>query len=187
MKYFAYKYLFAVIFVSFFYPSYGQIVNFNYDRDAKAVKNIITNNKNLLTPSKIENYTFDIDCMLKNRLLGTCLSSNIFFARDKNAIVHIKVQKEHNKIVGVCIYVTAREKNYLTGCIFFLAVKPEFHDKGYGKKLLSTAVQDLKKLNVIFIDAIIPLDNYAVQQLYQSCGFSFRDKGPEGDHYRYIR
>ncbi len=184
MKYSTYKYLFAVMLASFFYPSYGQIVNFNYDRDAKAVKNIITNNKYLLIPSTIDNCNFDIDCMLKNRLLGTCLSSKIFFAHDKDAIVHIKVEKKHDKIIGVCIYVTVPEKDCLIGGILFLAVKSEVQVRGY--KLLRAAIEDLEKLGVIFIDVIIPFNDYVMRQLFQACGFIFRDKDPEGERYKYI-
>jgi ribosomal protein S18 acetylase RimI-like enzyme len=182
MKYSAYKYLFVVMIASFFYPSYGQIVNFDYDRDAEAAKKILENNDNLLT-AEIKNMSceivsIDIDYLLKSHdfLFHMAGDQDILVPRDENCTMYIKVQKEHDAIVGVCIYVIQKGAcgpDILSGSIFLLAVKSEFHGKGYGEKLLSCVMQEIMQVSGIQrVLATAPPGNLYAQEMYQELGFS---------------
>jgi len=191
MKYSAYKYLFAVMLASFFYPSQGKIVDFDYNRDAKTVKKILENEDNLLT-AEIKNMSseivsIDIDYLLKSRaflfhiagdlgLYHPAGDQDLLVPRDENCTMYIKVQKEHDTIVGVCIYVIQKGAcgpDILSGSIFLLAVKSEFHNKGYGEKLLSCVIQEImQESGIQRILATAPPDNLYAQEMYQELGFS---------------
>ncbi len=205
MKYHAYKYLFVVIVASFFYPSHGKIVDFDYDRDAEAVKKIIENEDNLLT-AEIKNMSceivsIDIDYLLKSRaflfhmagdlgLHHPAGNQDILVPQDENCTMYIKVQKEHDIIVGVCIYVIQKGAcgpDILSGSIFLFAVKSEFHvNKGYGEKLLSCVIQEIIQVSGIQrILATAPPENLYAQEMYQKLGFSCAGSDGKAVFYDY--
>lgn len=63
------------------------------------------------------------------------------------------------------------EINNGIGGIYGLGVLPEHRNKGYGRKILSLAIEKLKEKNVVDIILQVDVDNINALNLYKSCGF----------------
>lgn len=66
------------------------------------------------------------------------------------------------------------ELNNGRGGIFGLGVLPEFRGNGYGRELLTMAIEELKKNNAEEIFLQVLTDNNNALNLYKSCGFEER-------------
>jgi ribosomal protein S18 acetylase RimI-like enzyme len=62
------------------------------------------------------------------------------------------------------------------GWINYLAVLPRFQKRGYGRKLLATALSELKRLNCVKVNLQVRANNAALVAFYQHLGFQVEDR-----------
>lgn len=81
---------------------------------------------------------------------------------------NIKVLQENEKLAGYVMY----KKNCLKqGDITQLAVSNNYRNKGYGKLLVTTAIEDLKSIDARSIHMACYADNASGLNLYKKIGF----------------
>lgn len=80
----------------------------------------------------------------------------------------IVTYRVHNKPVGFVAYFM---RELLEGFILYLAVAQEYRGKGYSRKLLTYAMDDLKKHGARIIRLQTRVDNKQARSLYSSFGF----------------
>lgn len=68
-------------------------------------------------------------------------------------------------------FVAYHIERFYEGFIHFLAVKESVRNKGYAKKLMRYAIDDLTNMGVKFIGLITRTDNYSAQKVYRQMGF----------------
>jgi ribosomal protein S18 acetylase RimI-like enzyme len=143
----------------------GPIFDYDDATDRKDIVNFFTTERHwLLWPGS----DFDPEFMLTYK------------APDKNPLyigkLIVKVLREDNKFAGfICYY----KKTLTEGMILFLAIKPEFRNKGYGKKLVLYALDDFKRMGMAKVTLLTRTVNYPAQKVYTSLGFveTSRDDG----------
>jgi ribosomal protein S18 acetylase RimI-like enzyme len=114
-----------------------------------------------------------IDIFNKNHELLSSYSCPSAYKRDlmkchDNSKCTIKVLQENEKLAGYIMY----KKNYRDqGSISQLAVSDDFRNKGYGKVLMSTAMEELDNMNMNSIDLCCYENNAPALQLYNKMGF----------------
>ncbi len=86
---------------------------------------------------------------------------------DEVAKERVAVIKDKENIVGYCIFMVAADE----GEILRIAVDNAQRKKGYGKKLLSFAIDEMKKKGVISVFLEVRATNSAARALYHSIGF----------------
>ena len=86
---------------------------------------------------------------------------------DEVAKERVIVIKDKENIVGYCIFMIAADE----GEILRIAVDNKQRKKGYGKKLLSFAIDEMKKHNAISVFLEVRAANRAARALYHSIGF----------------
>ncbi len=86
---------------------------------------------------------------------------------DEVAKEKVVVIKDKENIVGYCIFMVAADE----GEILRIAVNNAQRKKGYGKKLLSFAIDEMKKKGVISVFLEVRATNSAARALYHSIGF----------------
>ncbi|MCL4361570.1 GNAT family N-acetyltransferase [Candidatus Dependentiae bacterium] len=86
------------------------------------------------------------------------------------------IYKVNGKPVGYLAYYL---KTFYKGFIYFIVIDAEYRQKGYARKLLEFAIDNLKKENVKSIELITRTNNVRAQTLYKSLGFKemWRDDG----------
>ena len=89
---------------------------------------------------------------------------------------HIKVLHVDNQFAGFTVYY---KKTPTTGQLLFLAIKKEFRNKGYAKKLGQHAVDELTKLGSTRVTLVTRTDNVNAQSVYKRLNFTetSRDDG----------
>ena len=81
---------------------------------------------------------------------------------------NIKVLRENEEVAGYIMY----KKNWFKqGSITQLAVSDKFRNKGYGKLLVSTAMEELNGMNLYSTNIICHPDNTAALDFYKKMGF----------------
>ena len=58
------------------------------------------------------------------------------------------------------------------GWINYMAVLPEYKNKGFGRQLVNKAIDELKKLGCLKVNLQVRECNKDVIEFYESCGFS---------------
>ena len=104
----------------------------------------------------------------KKRAEDTEVEENIkeiYMQVDDSSINYIAELKE--KIIGKIRI----EKIDNEGFIYGFGVLPDFRGKGYGREILSSALDILKKENVDNIFLEVATENKNALGLYESCGF----------------
>ncbi len=86
---------------------------------------------------------------------------------DEVAKERVAVIKEKEDIVGYCIFMVAADE----GEILRIAVDNTRRKKGYGKKLLSFAIDKMKKFGIVSVFLEVRAENSAARALYHSIGF----------------
>jgi ribosomal protein S18 acetylase RimI-like enzyme len=61
------------------------------------------------------------------------------------------------------------------GYLYHMAVKPNYHERGVGTKLVSVAVDAIKREGIPKVHCLVKRDNLIAQQFWEACGFTFRD------------
>jgi ribosomal protein S18 acetylase RimI-like enzyme len=86
---------------------------------------------------------------------------------------------------GIFAGFTAYYKEDGHGRILFVATRPEFRGKGYGKMLVRHAIADFKKMGLDQVQLVTRTTNIPAQKVYTSLGFdeTSRDHGPQGHVY----
>ncbi len=82
--------------------------------------------------------------------------------------VSIKVVRENDKLAG---WISYYKKNQYEGIIHILVVGKKYRKKGYAKKLIKTAEQDLGDRGIVKIKIAVRLCNDAALKLYEYMGY----------------
>ncbi len=62
------------------------------------------------------------------------------------------------------------------GHLYHLAVKPDYRERSIGTKLVSVAVEALKRDGITRIHCLVKRDNLIAQQFWEACGFEWREE-----------
>lgn len=92
----------------------------------------------------------------------------------------VKVYYENSQPAGFVAY---HLKPFYEGFVLFLAVDKDFRSRGYARKLLQYAIDDLKKRGSTFIRLITRVDNKAARKVYE--GMGFKQIWTDGEFVRY--
>lgn len=131
---------------------YGPIRLYKREKDRKPVEQLFKDNFYALTA----NPDHDFDTMLEKR------SPNRFQTKYFGKMDTV-VLNDGDKLAGFVSYYM--QSTYL-GKVLFLSVNKEFRRKGYAKKLMTFAVERLKKQGAKVIKVCTRTDNAAAQSLY---------------------
>lgn len=143
------------------------IYDFQDDRDTQDVLAIMKKDWDLLVASS--NYSAEF--MLKNRAPSDYEPE--YFGK-----MRIKVLRQDNRVVG---FVTYYMQKMYQGHILFLAVDKDYRGKGYAKRLINYALQDLKAMGASYARILTYLKNLPAQKLYgQTLGFT--EYARDSDH-----
>ncbi len=95
--------------------------------------------------------------------------------------MHIKVWRDGDKPAGIVTYYM--ETSY-QGRILFLVVDSNFQGKGYGRKLVQYAMEQLKMMGAKTVKLFTLHENLRAQKLYESLGFISEGSDDYGIFYR---
>lgn len=77
-------------------------------------------------------------------------------------------------------FITYHQVEGFSGKIQFLGVASEFRKKGYGRELMSYALDALRKKGMCFVDIAVRASNTPAYNLYKSLGFKEVWQTPDG-------
>ncbi|RTL06867.1 GNAT family N-acetyltransferase [Candidatus Dependentiae bacterium] len=99
--------------------------------------------------------------------------------------LHVKVARPDNNFAGFTAFYMHDNK---TGMILFLATRPEFRGKGYGKMLIMSAIEELKKMGAKKVNLVTRTTNLPAQHVYVSLGFDEITRDEQGFvYYEYTK
>ncbi len=146
---------------------------FIYEKDIDDVIALIRDNLDTLvampqgtclTPEIVDNQLAQFRTSLKNNNpLG-----NSFKAIEPNS-VRTQVLRSKNHVVGFINYFMPADK---TGHIEILCITKTRRNRGYGRRLVNYALEDLKEMNASEIHLVTGTRNVPAQNLYHSIGFN---------------
>lgn len=147
-------------------PSGTTIVDFSDSRDTEFILDIFDRDWYWLVASTREQYSPEY--MLQYRAPST--------KEEDRGKMTIKIGFENNEPNGFIAY---HKKNFYHGYIKFIDVVDRYRKKGWGKRLMEYALNDLKQRGATKIGLVTRTDNTAAQRLYVSLGFKevSRDNG----------
>lgn len=93
----------------------------------------------------------------------------------------IKLLCDKGESVG---FVTYYMESSFQGKILFLAIDSKFHGKGYGRKLMQYAIEQLKQMGAKTVKLFTRHENVRAQKLYESLGFISEGTDDYGIFYR---
>jgi len=173
LKYILLVSVFAVSAVGLFFyltKEKSNIYDFDYARDAKEILDIFDKDWYWLV-AHLTPEEYSADFMLKNR------------AYDQNPAnfgkLIIKVAREGDKLAGFTAYFKRR---FFEGFLLYLGVVRDFRRKGYGKKLMLYAINDLFNKGCSVIRLLTRTDNVA-RKLYEKLGFKLYHEEPGFVYY----
>lgn len=86
--------------------------------------------------------------------------------------VYCLVAEEDGKLIGTSSYCKSRFEEYAgLGEIISIYFLPEYTGKGYGKKLLSAAVERLSEMGFRDVFLWVLEENHIARAFYERCGF----------------
>lgn len=80
----------------------------------------------------------------------------------------VKVYYENSQPAGFVAY---HKNPFYEGFVLFLAVDKCFRSRGYARKLLQYAIDDLKKQGSAFVRLVTRVDNQSARKVYEGMGF----------------
>lgn len=92
----------------------------------------------------------------------------------------VKVYYSSSEPAGFVAYY---QKPFYEGFVLFLAVDKKFRSRGFARKLLQYAIDDLKNRGSIVIRLITRVDNKAARKVYE--GMGFQSIGTDGEFITY--
>jgi len=141
-----------------------QILDFNDARDTQDILDIFKRDWYWLVASD----DYSPEFMLKYRAATQDMR---YLGR-----LQIKVLRSKDGLIGFIAYYM---KTPTEGFVLFLDINPPFRGKGYSEKLLSYALDNLKRLGATAVRLVTRTDNFPAQKLYQRTNFTevSRDNG----------
>lgn len=158
----------AILF--YFWVPRGPIYNFNAERDTQDILQTFDRDWEWLVASSRDEYSPEF--ILKYR---TPNRNPIYLGR-----LRIKVMRQEGKYAGFVAYYM---KTSDIGFILFLAVHPDFRNKGYGEQLARYALNDLVREGAKRVTLVTRTDNYPAQRVYNKLGFNEILRDEEGFVY----
>lgn len=144
------------------------IVDFNYARDHEYISSVFEDEDNWYWLVDGTRADFSPEDMMKT------MSSSRNLATKGN--LTIKVLYANGKPAGFSAYFM---KNFYLGKIRFIYVDKEHRGAGYGLKLVTAAMEDLKSRGATKISLVTRSTNLAAMRIYEKAGFTLLPS-PEG-------
>lgn len=154
----------------YFFMPRSEIVEFQYDRDAKGVLKIFYDDWYWLFPGD----DYSPEYILENRA-----PSSEWYQRKYKGKLNIKVLRRDGKIAG---FTTYYKKNYYEGVIQFIAVAPDFRRQGLATKLTVYAIDQLFKMGLPKVTLTTRRNNPA-RRIYEGLGFTMTGDDGNVDAY----
>lgn len=142
--------------VLFYPPPESMISDFNETRDTQAILNVMKDNWYWLISSP----DYRADLMLSKRTPSH--KEPQYFGK-----LVIKVLRNTNDLIG---FVNYYKKNEYQGHLFLLAIDKKYRGKGYAKKLVLYAMNDLKKMGAQWVQLVTRETNTTARSLYKKLG-----------------
>jgi len=143
----------------------GPLYDFDPTRDTQDIVQLFNQNYYWLVPFP----DYSPQAMLKER---SPKIGDPFWRNKQN----IKVARKKNKFFGFIAY---HIKTPTQGFIHFLVITQDARNKGYGKLLLTYAINDLFAHGAQTIDLVTRTNNFPAQKLYTSVGFTETSRDAE--------
>lgn len=135
----------------------GPIYEYNELRDTREMVDLFERNLYWLT---VQDDSSSFKFYLRHR---THSGNPLDFGR-----MSIKVLREHDQLIG---FITYFMDDASTGDILFVAVNEDFRGKGYAKKLMRYAMDDLQQRGAQKIKLVTRPSNLSGHALYKRLGF----------------
>jgi len=135
----------------------NNIQNYKPTRDRQFILDLFKKNWYWLTAN---------DQLSPENILDTSSLTHTDGSHKANLI--IKVYLETNQPIGFIAYY---KKQLYQGYIQFLAVDDQYRGKGYAKKLVQYALDDLKRMGCISIQILTRMSNSSARAVYEKAGF----------------
>lgn len=142
----------------YFFTPRGQVVEFNYDRDAQQVLQHFYNDWWWLFPGK----DYSPEYILKHRVPG-----KEWYQQKYKGKLNIKVVRKDGKIAA---FTTYYKRNSFEGVVQFIYVAPEFRRQGLATLLTKYAVDQLFKMGLPRVTLTTRINNPA-RKIYEGLGF----------------
>lgn len=152
----------------FFKQPFSGIRDFNFARDAQA----------LVERIEIDKYWLSAEPDLDEQFILKTHSPNKdprYFGK-----LFIKVLYDEDVFAG---FVTYYQKRFNEGWVQFLSVNKQFRGKGYGKKLLSYAVEQLFDMGCTRVGLVTRISNTWAQRIYDA--LHFKDMWRDDEYVTY--
>lgn len=145
------------------------VVSYKESRDLSEILSIFKDDWYWLIASKPEYDQAFIEFLLKNRTPSK--ETPQYYGS-----LEIKTLYQNNQFIGFTAYYM---KNFYTGQLLFIALKPEFKGKGFARYLMEYAINALKSKGAKIINLLTRTTNEPAQKLYRRFGFkeSYQEDG----------
>lgn len=151
--------------------NYPDVFDFEYDRDAQAIKNIFYQNWHWLIASD----DFSTEFMLRKKAPNN--RNSLYFGK---LIIKALRPDDGSKLAGfICYY----KKYDNLGWLLFLGVDEQFRKRGYGEYLVRYALDQMKLMGLPRVDLVTRVANYRAQRLYKRIGFNEYKRDSHGFVY----
>jgi ribosomal protein S18 acetylase RimI-like enzyme len=134
------------------------VIDFNYQRDHRAIEEIFKRDWDWLVPVSPQEYSLDL--VLKYRAPR---QDPLYAGR-----LTLKVMYDKNQFIGFVAYYM---KSSTAGFLNFLDVNPSYRGKGYAEILARYAINDMIKNGARCITLVTYPHNTRALKLYQRLGF----------------
>lgn len=145
---------------AFFRQSGPQIMPFEYDRDHQAIRDIFKRDWDWLIPAGVTEKDYSLDLPLKHR----APQQNPFLA----GRMHINVLRDGDAFIGFLAYYL---KSSNVAFLNFVDINPEFRGKGFAKKLIQHALEQMKARGIKKVEMVTYPFNDRALNLYRQIGF----------------
>lgn len=148
-------------FASRYYYSNNGIVDYDSSAEQQVfLQQLFKDNMYLLVSEESD---FSLDHMLRYKVSRK---------NDPSMPLHtMKLYKDHGKLVGFTTYYYPYMHQIGHGLVLFLVVDAAARGKGYGRKLLEYALNDLRKQGCTSVELAVRIENAEAQKLYKKLGF----------------
>lgn len=124
----------------------------------------------------VESWKFAYEGIIPQDYLDR-LMPDIWVENLKKSERHSLIAIERGRYIGVASYSKSRMKEFADwGEIISIYLFPEYIGKGCGKKLLTAALTELKKLGYYHVFLWVLEDNVRARAFYENMGFAYSGK-----------
>lgn len=133
-----------------------------------------------------EDYYFAEELIQKDLSYFTyqCLGSTFCFEESRNYLRNRDSRISTVTKICSCKGERAGFITYTPTGIVLLAVAEKFREKGYGRKLIDSALNDARDFGSDRVIVSVKTDNEVAIKFYEKCGFKYDEMCPSGEAFR---